>query len=104
MRLMFASDIHGNAYFCNQLKKLFEKEKPEKLILLGDLLYNKSLLSFGRNNERQKTAGILNVLMDYIIAVRGNCDTDLDQALLYFPMMGDYKKLNVDGYEFFITH
>lgn len=104
MRLMFASDIHGNAYFGNQLKKIFEREKPEKLILLGDLLYNKSILSFGRNNERQKTAGILNDLMDYIIAVRGNCDTDLDQALLYFPMMNDYKKLTVDGYEFFITH
>ena len=98
MKLMFASDIHGNAYFCNKLKEAYNKEQPEKLILLGDLLYNKSLLSFGRNNERQKTAGILNDLMDYIIAVRGNCDTDLDQALLYFPIMSDYKKLNVDGY------
>ena len=80
MKLMFASDIHGNAYFCNKLKEAYNKEQPEKLILLGDLLYNKSLLSFG------------------------NCDTDLDQALLYFPIMSDYKKLNVDGYEFFITH
>lgn len=77
--------------FCNKLKEAYNKEQPEKLILLGDLLYNKSLLSFGRNNERQKTAGILNDLMDYIIAVRGNCDTDLDQALLYFPIMSDYK-------------
>ena len=72
MKLMFASDIHGNAYFCNKLKEAYNKEQPEKLILLGDLLYNKSLLSFGRNNERQKTAGILNDLMDYIIAVPGS--------------------------------
>lgn len=104
MKLMFASDIHGNLHFCNKLKECYEKEEPDKLILLGDLLYNKSLLAFGRNNERQKTAGILNDLMEYIIAVRGNCDTDLDQDLLYFPMMSDYKKLNVDGYELFITH
>ena len=93
MKLMFASDIHGNLQFCNKLKERYEKEEPNKLILLGDLLYNKSLLAFGRNNERQKTAGVLNDLMEYIIAVRGNCDTDLDQELLYFPIMSDYKKL-----------
>ena len=44
MKLMFASDIHGNAYFCNKLKDLYDEEKPQKLILLGALLYNKSIL------------------------------------------------------------
>lgn len=104
MKLLFASDVHGNEHFCKKLKSIFFKEKAEKLILLGDLLFNKSILSFSRNNERLKTAGILNDLTEYIIAVRGNCDTDLDQDLLDFPMMDIYKKLMVDGYEFFITH
>lgn len=104
MKLLFASDIHGSENYCKKLKKVFYKEEAEKLILLGDLLFNKSIMSLGRNNERMKTAGILNDLEEYIIAVRGNCDTDLDQDLLDFPIMNDYKKIMIDGYEFFITH
>lgn len=54
MKLMFASDIHGNAYFCNKLKEAYNKEQPEKLILLGDLLYNKSLLSLEEITKGRK--------------------------------------------------
>lgn len=104
MKLMFASDIHGDEYYCKKLKKLYKEENAEKLILLGDLLYNKSRMVIGRNAERQRVAGILNDLSEDIICVKGNCDTDMDQDLLYFPMLKEYQKINVDGYQFFITH
>ena len=87
MKLMFASDIHGDEYYCKKLKKLYKEENSEKLILLGDLLYNKSRMVIGRNAERQRVAGILNDLSEDIICVKGNCDTDMDQDLLYFPML-----------------
>ena len=40
MKLIIASDIHGSAYWCRKLMELCDREQPDKLVLLGDLLYH----------------------------------------------------------------
>ena len=88
MKYMFASDIHGSAYYCRKMLDAFEKEGAERLVLLGDLLYH----------------GPRNAMKDKIYAVRGNCEAEVDQMVLDFPVMADYCILAIDGKTFYATH
>lgn len=104
MKLMIASDLHGSLAAAEKLFERFLEEQPEKLILLGDLLYHGA-----RNDlpERYDTKGLTALLNRYakkIIAVRGNCDAEIDQMVLDFPIMADYALMYVDGKEWIITH
>ena len=104
MKLLVISDIHGSPVYLKKVLDIFERENYDKLILLGDELYHGPRNPIPEGYNPKEVIELLNSYKNKIIAVRGNCDTDLDQELLYFPIMSDYKKLNVDGYEFFITH
>jgi len=84
MRLMVASDIHGSAYYAAKLVDCFVAEKPDKLVLLGDLLYHGPRNPLPQEYNPQKVASILNQYKQYIIACKGNCDADIDRMLLEF--------------------
>lgn len=104
MKLMFASDIHGSSYYCNLLVEAFNMEKPDKLLLLGDLLYHGPRNELPKGYEPKQVIEMLNKLSDKIICVRGNCDTEVDQMVLDFPVLADYAYLYIDGKAFFAAH
>ena len=104
MKLIIASDIHGSAHWCRKLLELVEQEKPEKLILLGDLLYHGPRNDLPKEYAPKSVIPMLSGLKDMIIAVRGNCEAEVDQMVLPFPCMADYAQLLVDGKTFYLTH
>ena len=104
MKLLIASDIHGSAYYCEKLMKQIEKHKPEKLILLGDLLYHGPRNDLPRDYAPKQVIPMLSAYQDIIVAVRGNCEAEVDQMVLPFPCMANFAQLDVDGVRFQLTH
>ena len=104
MKLVIASDIHGSAYWCEQLLQAFENEGAEKLVLLGDLLYHGPRNDFPDGYLPKKVFEMLNGVKEKIVAVRGNCDSEVDQMVLEFSMMADYALLPVKTGNLFLTH
>lgn len=105
MKLLIASDIHGSAYFCRKLIECIKVEKPQKIALLGDLLYHGPRNELPREYAPKKVAEMLNTFKKDIIAVRGNCDSEVDQMLLEFPCMADYALVILEtGHQIYITH
>lgn len=104
MKLFIISDIHGSAAWLDRALAIYEQEEADQLILLGDLLYHgpRNPLPEGYDPERVATA--LNAHKDKIIAVRGNCDAEVDQMLLDFPMMADYTVVMLNKMRLFISH
>ena len=104
MKLIIASDIHGSAFWCRRPCDLVEQEQPDKLILLGDLLYHGPRNDLPRNYAPKQVIPMLSQYKDRIIAVRGNCEAEVDQMVLPFPCMADYAQLLVEGTTFYLTH
>lgn len=104
MKLIIASDIHGSAYWCQKLMELVEQEQPDRLILLGDLLYHGPRNDLPRNYCPKQVIPMLSTRKDKIIAVRGNCEAEVDQMVLPFPCMADFCQLLLDGRTFYLTH
>ena len=104
MKLIIASDIHGSAFWCGKLMELVDREQPDRLVLLGDLLYHGPRNGVPSFYDPERVVEILNGLRDRIIAVRGNCDAEVDQAMFQFPMMSDYALLDAGAETFFLTH
>ncbi|MBR6765540.1 MAG: phosphodiesterase, partial [Clostridia bacterium] len=89
MKIMFASDIHGSVYYAERVLEAFKNEQADKLILLGDLLYHGPRNPLTRDYQPMKVAELLNENKHNILAVRGNCDSEVDQMVLEFPVMQD---------------
>ena len=104
MKLLIASDIHGSAYYCGRLMEILAREQPDKLILLGDLLYHGPRNDLPREYAPKRVIPMLSEHKDRILAVRGNCDAEVDQMVLPFPCMADHARLTVDGVLFYMTH
>jgi len=104
MKIMFASDIHGSDTFCERLIAAFEHEKPEKLILLGDLLYHGPRNDLPCGYAPKKVIERLNAYAKSLLCVRGNCDTEVDQMVLSFPILSDYAVVYTDGITMYLTH
>jgi len=105
MKLLFASDIHGSALYCARLCERIEAEQPDKVILLGDLLYHGPRNDLPEGYAPKEVIPLLNHYKDNIVAVRGNCDSEVDQMVLEFPCMADYSIILADaGVELFVTH
>ena len=104
MKYMIASDIHGSKYYCRYLLDRFGAEAPDRLLILGDTLYHGPRNSLPRDYDPDGVKNMLNEIKDCIIAVRGNCDSEVDQFVLEFPMMADYCVLDVGGTLVFATH
>ena len=90
MKLMIASDIHGSAKWCEKLLNRYDDEKPDKLVLLGDILYHGPRNDLPEEYAPKKVIEMLNGIGKNILCVRGNCDTEVDQMVLNFPIMADY--------------
>lgn len=104
MKLLIASDIHGSAYWCGRLMELMEEFDPDHLILLGDLLYHGPRNDLPRDYAPKQVIPMLSKFADRIIAVRGNCEAEVDQMVLPFPCMADFSQLQVDGNLLYLTH
>ena len=90
MKLVIASDIHGSAYWCERLMQVIEREEPDNVLLLGDLLYHGPRNPLPEGHDAARTAELLNAIAHKIIAVRGNCEAEVDQMVLDFPCMAAY--------------
>ena len=104
MKWLIASDIHGSAEYCEKLIKAYKKEKAEKLIILGDVLYHGPRNDLPCEYAPKSVISMLNDLKDEILCVRGNCDAEVDQMVLDFPIMAEYALLPIGDRTVFITH
>lgn len=104
MKAIIASDIHGSAYWCGKLMKLVEEVRPDKLILLGDLLYHGPRNDLPMGYAPKQVIPMLSQYTDRILAVRGNCEAEVDQMVLPFPCMADYALVHWDGLDLYLTH
>ena len=104
MKYMFASDVHGSAYYCRKMLEAFELEKADRLVLLGDLLYHGPRNDLPKEYAPKEVISMLNRMKNKIYAVRGNCEAEVDQMVLEFPVMADYCILAIDGKTLYATH
>jgi putative phosphoesterase len=104
MKWIIASDIHGSAYFCRQLLEAMEREQADRLLLLGDILYHGPRNDLPRDYAPKAVLAMLNEQKDRIFCVRGNCDTEVDQMVLEFPILADYCILTVGNRLVYATH
>lgn len=104
MRIVIASDLHGSALYCGQLLDAFRREGAEKLLLLGDILYHGPRNDLPDGYAPKEVTAQLNACAGSILGVRGNCDAEIDQMVLQFPMMADYCLLYAAGRTVFATH
>ncbi len=104
MKYVIASDIHGSAFWCEKLVNAFKKEKADKLILLGDILYHGPRNDLPKEYDPKKVIDMLNSLQGRIVSVRGNCDAEVESMVLSFPVSGDFAMLEVAGKTVFLTH
>lgn len=104
MKLMIASDIHGSAAYCKQLMNAYEKEAPDRFVLLGDLLYHGPRNDLPLEYAPKAVIEMLNSIATDLLCVRGNCEAEVDQMVLHFPVLADYAWLDVNGLRIFATH
>lgn len=104
MKYVIASDIHGSAYYCALLMKAFQREKADRLLLLGDILYHGPRNDLPRDYAPKKVIELLNAEKDAIFCVRGNCEAEVDQMVLDFPVLSDYALINEGKNVIFATH
>ncbi len=104
MKYVIASDIHGSAHWCRLLLEAFESEGADKLILLGDLLYHGPRNDFPDGYSPREVFAMLNAVKEKLLAVRGNCDSEVDQMVLEFPIFADYALAEHNGRTLYFTH
>ena len=104
MKLLIASDIHGSAYWCGRLMEEIRREDPDRVLLLGDLLYHGPRNDLPRDYAPKRVIPMLSQIKENIMAVRGNCEAEVDQMVLPFPCLADFSQLMVDGKLFHLSH
>ena len=104
MKWLIASDLHGSAYYCQQLLDAYDREGADRLLLLGDLLYHGPRNDLPRGYDPKAVTALLSARQKDILAVRGNCDADIDQVVLPFPIWADYALLAEGARLIFVTH
>lgn len=97
MRWVVASDIHGSAAACRSLLDAYRRERADRLLLLGDLLYHGPRNPLPEEYAPQMVAELLNALSPVPFCVRGNCDAEVDQLMLRFPILSEYALLDWEG-------
>ena len=104
MKFLIASDIHGSELYCKKVLEAFENENADRLVLLGDILYHGPRNDLPEGYAPKRVIELLNAMKDKILCVRGNCDTEVDQMVLEFPILADYAILPVGEKLVYMTH
>ena len=104
MKIMIASDIHGSACYCKKMIDAYRREGADKLLLLGDILYHGPRNDLPVEYNPKEVSAMLNAMADEILCVRGNCDAEVDQLMLDFPVLAEYCILYLGGQMIFATH
>lgn len=104
MKLLVASDIHGSAFYARKLLEAWEREGSPRILLLGDILYHGPRNDLPEGYAPKEVIALLNPLKDQIYAIRGNCEAEVDQMVLEFPVLADYCLLPVGGHMIYCTH
>ena len=103
MKILVASDIHGRLKRMQMLARAIDLFEPEKIVLLGDFLYNGPRNGVPEDYDPMGCASILNHYAQRIIAIRGNCDSRIDESILRFPME-DSRQIYLCGYRCDMIH
>ena len=103
MQLLVISDIHGSYYYAKKILEIERKEKPDKIILLGDLYYHGPRNKLTDEYNPMEVAKILNSLKDKLEVVKGNCDAEVDEMISEFPF-NEHLEMKVNGYNLFLSH
>lgn len=104
MKIMIASDIHGSAFYCKKMVSAFENENADRLLLLGDILYHGPRNDLPEGYAPKEVISMLNAMKHKLLCVRGNCDTEVDQMVLDFPILADYCLLFSGSRLIYATH
>lgn len=104
MKILIASDIHGSAYYCRTMLEAYKKENAQRLLLLGDILYHGPRNDLPRDYAPKETAEQLDTVKHDIMCVRGNCDAEVDQMLLEFPVLAEYAVMAYNEHIVYATH
>ena len=104
MKFVIASDIHGSAYWCGRLVEVIEEVKPDRILLLGDILYHGPRNDLPKGYAPKQVIPMLDKYKDKILCVRGNCEAEVDQMVLPFPCMADCAQVYADGRALYLTH
>ncbi len=104
MKLMIASDIHGSSCYCREMLNAFDLEQADKLVLLGDILYHGPRNDLPKDYAPKTVISLLNERKSELLCVRGNCDTEVDQMVLQFPIMADYAIFYAGDRMIYATH
>lgn len=104
MKWLVASDIHGSAFYCKKLMESFENEKADRMLLLGDILYHGPRNDLPKEYNPKQVIALLNERKNDIYCIRGNCDTEVDQMVLEFPILADYCVIANDKQMIYATH
>ena len=104
MKWFIASDIHGSAYYAKKMIEAYKREQADKMLLLGDILYHGPRNDLPRDYAPKKVIPLLNAEKERILCVRGNCDAEVDQMVLDFPIMDDFVLIEDGGVLIFATH
>lgn len=104
MKILIASDIHGSAYYCRRMLEAYEREGADRLLLLGDILYHGPRNDLPREYAPKEVITLLNQRRDEIYGVRGNCEAQVDQMVLQFPVLADYCLIPLKGKMIYATH
>ncbi len=104
MKWLIASDLHGCAPCCETLLAAFSREKADRLLLLGDLLYHGPRNGVPEGYDPKRVIDLLNGVKELLFCVRGNCEAEVDQMALDFPVLADYCLLEAGSHLIFATH
>ena len=104
MKWMIASDIHGSALWCRRLLEAFVQEQADRLVLLGDILYHGPRNDLPEGYAPKEVIAMLNPMKEKILCVRGNCEAEVDQMVLDFPVMADYAAMPLEDKLVYFTH
>lgn len=103
MKLLIVSDIHGSSYYANKILEIEKREKPDKIIALGDLYYHGPRNPLTEEYNPMKVAEVLNSFKEKLLVVKGNCDAEVDEMISDFPFQENIQ-MKANGYNLFFTH